>query len=173
MRVRIKFDQNTRYAGFWRRVGASVIDTLLLVPLLAIIMYLLHGPAYFNWPINEQNGTFDVYDGLNDLLIQQLLPIFTTLFFWIRFLGTPGKLLLGCHIVNAQTGAPLSIGHAVLRYLGYFVSTITFMLGFLWVAWDKRKQGFHDKIANSVVVIHDESTATVEELQTEFGRDIS
>lgn len=172
MTVRIKFDDNTRYAGFWRRVGAAIIDTLLLIPLLAIIMYLVYGPSYFDWQLSEENGTFGAYD-LGELLIQQLLPIIMTLFFWVRFLGTPGKLLLGCHIVHAQTGAPLSIGRAVLRYLGYLVSIIPFMLGILWVGWDKRKQGFHDKIAGSVVIIYDESTTAYEEFQTEFSKDIS
>lgn len=171
MTVRIQFDQNTRYAGFWRRVAASVIDTLLLLPLLAVIAYLLYGPAYFHWKLGE-HGVFEVY-GIGAVLIEQLLPVALTLFFWVRFLGTPGKLLLGCHIVHAQTGAPLSIGRAVLRYLGYFVSIVPFMLGLLWIAWDKRKQGFHDKIANSVVVIYDESATMFEEIPAEFGKDIS
>jgi uncharacterized RDD family membrane protein YckC len=38
------------------------------------------------------------------------------------------------------------------RYLGYFVSTIPFGLGLFWIGWDKRKQGWHDKLAGTVVI---------------------
>ncbi len=38
------------------------------------------------------------------------------------------------------------------RYLGYFASTIPLCLGFLWIAFDKRKQGWHDKLAGTVVI---------------------
>ncbi|MEW6353733.1 MAG: RDD family protein [Pseudomonadota bacterium] len=169
MTIQIKLDANTRYAGFWRRAAASLIDTLLLMPLLAIILYLLYGPAYFEWYATP-HAPFESY-GSGAVLVNQLLPIALIVFFWVKFLGTPGKLLLDCYVVHAQTGKPLGAGRALLRYLGYYVSALPLMLGFLWVAWDKRKQGFHDKIANSVVVIRDESGKTLEELREEYGED--
>ncbi len=61
-------------------------------------------------------------------------------------------MLVHARIVDAATDADADTGQLVLRYLGYYVSAIPFGLGFLWVAFDPRKQGWHDKIARTVVV---------------------
>jgi uncharacterized RDD family membrane protein YckC len=134
-----------QYAGFWRRVGASLIDTLLLLLVLMPLAYLLFGADYFQaaGPQTAADGAF---------LLENVLPAVLVIFFWVRYGGTPGKQLLGCRVVDAATGRPPTVGRAVLRYLGYIVSTLPLLLGFLWVAWDRRKQGFHDKIAGTLVV---------------------
>jgi uncharacterized RDD family membrane protein YckC len=72
--------------------------------------------------------------------------------FWSRAGATPGKMLLRMKIIDAETGRDATFGMLALRYLGYFVSMLPLYLGVLWVGWDKRKQGFHDKIAGTVVV---------------------
>jgi uncharacterized RDD family membrane protein YckC len=68
------------------------------------------------------------------------------------FKATPGKMAVGCEIVNAKTGEKLGIGRSIVRYLGYFVSTLPLGLGFLWVVFNKRKRGWHDLIAGTVVI---------------------
>lgn len=102
--------------------------------------------------------------------------ILITIVMWTRFLGTPGKLILGCHVVDAKTRKAMTPGQAVLRYVSYIVSTIPLGLGFLWIAWDKKKQGFHDKIAGTVVIVassgnredkNDESQKSLEQLMAE------
>lgn len=60
--------------------------------------------------------------------------------------------LLSLRVVDAESGGPLTLGQGVGRYFAYFVSTIPLGLGFLWVAFDKRKQGWHDKLAHTVVI---------------------
>ena len=62
-------------------------------------------------------------------------------------------MLLRLRVVDARTGEPLPLGQCVLRYIGYFVSALPLCLGFLWVAFDARKQGWHDKIGGSVVIV--------------------
>lgn len=123
-----------------------------------MILYLLYGPSYFQFLDFQRylasEPSLDMY-GPGGALVNELLFITLIVFFWVKFLGTPGKLLLHCRVVHAETGQPLGVGRALLRYLGYYISLLTFMLGFLWIAWDRRKQGFHDKIANSVVVVFD------------------
>lgn len=158
---------DTRYAGFWRRVAASMVDILLLIPVLAIITYLAFDPPYVQGYLDAKFSAGNPYGFLSELLL-----VAVVVFFWVRYLGTPGKLLLDCHIVHAQTGQPLSVGRALLRYFGYYISMLPFMLGFLWIIWDRRKQGFHDKIANSVVIIHDESTKSLEELSAEYEKGV-
>ena len=72
--------------------------------------------------------------------------------FWSIKSATPGKMVFGLKIVDAKTGNKPSLGQFVGRYFAAFLSAIPFLLGFLWVAWDKRKQGFHDLLAGTVVV---------------------
>ena len=54
--------------------------------------------------------------------------------------------------MDAETGEAMSLGQSVVRYLGYFVAALPLCLGLIWVAFDPRKQGWHDKIAGTVVV---------------------
>ena len=65
--------------------------------------------------------------------------------------ATPGKRLMGLRVVQ-DTGEPLGIGTAFLRWVGYIVSTLPMLMGFLWAGADRRKQAWHDKIAGSVVI---------------------
>lgn len=73
-------------------------------------------------------------------------------FCWVKFAGTPGKRLLKLKVLDEATGNQLTLGQAILRYIGYIPSAIVFGLGYLWVIWDGKKQGWHDKIAKTVVV---------------------
>lgn len=133
------------YAGFWRRVGASLIDTILAILVIAPLMYMLFGVAYF-----ESEELFPG-DGLS-FTIEYLLPLVLTVFFWTKFRATPGKMLFGCEVVSLETGETIGIGRSLLRYVGYFVSSLPLCLGFIWVAFNQRKRGWHDYIAGTVVV---------------------
>lgn len=145
------------YAGFWRRTAATLIDSLLFLGLGIILELVLSSALPF-----EQSGFW------REILMDYLLPFALTMFFWVKFLGTPGKLLLQCRIADARTGQTLSNQQAALRYIGYFLSAIPLLLGFLWIVWDKRKQGFHDKLANTVVVMEDEASKPLAELLREL-----
>jgi len=73
-------------------------------------------------------------------------------FFWTGTGQTPGKMAMGIRVVNAQTGDVIGVGAALLRYVGYIVSAIPLFLGFLWIIWDPKHEGWHDKIASTRVV---------------------
>ena len=64
---------------------------------------------------------------------------------------TIGKLMLGIRVVKTN-GEPLSAMDAILRYLGYYLNSAILMLGWLWATWDDDRQGWHDKLAGTVVV---------------------
>jgi uncharacterized RDD family membrane protein YckC len=68
------------------------------------------------------------------------------------FSATPGKLAMNIRIVDAKTGELPSTGRLVVRLACYFVSAAVLYLGFFWIAIDRRKQGWHDKIAGTVVI---------------------
>ena len=78
---------------------------------------------------------------------------FTLLWSGITGGQTLGMRLLNLRVVGAD-GQPISYGTAVLRWMGMLVSAAVILLGFIWVAFDARKQGWHDKIA-STYVVHD------------------
>ena len=61
-------------------------------------------------------------------------------------------MVISAKIVDAQTGEKPSLGQFIGRYFAYYVSTIPFGLGLIWVAFDRRKQGWHDKLAGTVVI---------------------
>ncbi len=60
--------------------------------------------------------------------------------------------MLSLRVVDAESGKTLSVGQAAARYLCYIISALPLCLGFIWVAFDRKKQGWHDKIAQTVVV---------------------
>ena len=64
----------------------------------------------------------------------------------------PGEMAIKARIVDAKTGEKPTTKQWILRYIGYFVSAIPLGLGYFWIAFDKRKQGWHDKMAGTVVV---------------------
>lgn len=73
-------------------------------------------------------------------------------YFWATQDGqTPGKKAMHIKVVRTD-GQPLTIGTAIVRYIGYWISSFIFYLGFLWILWDPQKQGWHDKIASTLVV---------------------
>lgn len=119
------------YAGFWRRLAAALIDGIILSIINGIVMAI--SPQTGMWL-----GTF--------------IGIAYIVGFWTWNNGqTPGKMALGIRIVKTD-GSPISFGVAILRYIGYWVSSIILYIGFLMIAWDSKKQGLHDKIAGTYVV---------------------
>ena len=132
------------YAGFWIRTGASIIDTILIVLVTWPVLIAIYGMAYFD--------STQIIAGTWDALISYVFPAVAVLIFWSYRSATPGKMILNMKIIDAKSGQKPSTGQFVGRYFGYFVSMIPLMLGIIWVAFDKRKQGWHDKLAGTLVV---------------------
>jgi len=134
------------YAGFWQRAAALAIDWLIVVVITVPVMVLAFGvrevsldPSAHSW----------------DLLSFVVLAA-AVIGFW-RYCGaTPGKIALGVRIVDARTGGAPSLLQLVVRFLGYLVSAFPLYLGFLWAAVDRRRQGWHDKIARTIVINSEE-----------------
>ena len=137
-------DQELEYVGFWPRVGASIIDSILVAVILFPLMTWFYGGDYWLDP--------RLIKGPVDFLFSWILPAVAIVVFWIYRQATPGKMAVSARIVDAKTGGKPTTRQLIVRYLGYFVSTIPLGLGLLWVAFDPRKQGWHDKLAGTVVV---------------------
>src|SRR4249919_1355701 len=133
------------YVGFWRRFAASVIDSVLLMLIVFPLALRIYGMDYFLDP--------RVLQGSADFLISWVMPAVLCIWLWVAWSGqTPGKRVMGARIVDAETGGPVSTKQAIIRYLGYYVSMLGLFIGFFWVGFDPKKQGWHDHIAGTVVV---------------------
>ncbi|MEK6303672.1 MAG: RDD family protein [Acidobacteriota bacterium] len=133
-------------AGFGLRYGAWMFD--FLITLIAIMVFTFIVTAVSHRSVVGSN---------RDLLI---VTVLTALLFVLNFVAlagsngqSAGMRILGIYIVRVD-GRPFSMKDAVLRHLvGYPLSMLAFFLGFLWVLWDPRQQGWHDKIARTIVVM--------------------
>lgn len=143
--VQSTLPDDIQYVGFWRRTAASIVDTLLMLICTLPLLIFIYGFSYLSASDASVRGPADI-------LISWVLPAVAVIAFWVLKQATPGKMLMGARVVDAKTGQPLTIRQAIVRYLGYFVSTFPLCLGLIWVAFDRRKQGWHDKIAGTVVV---------------------
>ena len=132
------------YAGFWIRTGAAIIDTIIMLIIILPLLTIIYGADYWE--------SESLAQGFWDVLLNYILPAIAVILFWIYKSATPGKLATKLIIVDAKTGRKPSTGQFIGRYLGYFVSMIPLFLGIIWVGIDKRKQGWHDKLAGTVVV---------------------
>ena len=132
------------YAGFWVRCLASLIDAVLSLMIVTPILYLVYGKDYF---LSDS-----MLQGPIDFAINYLLVPLIVVLFWVYQRVTPGKMLLGLEVVKADSDINLSFLNAVGRYLAYYLSAIVLFLGFITIAFDKRKQGWHDKLAGTVIV---------------------
>ncbi len=159
-------EKPAEYIGFWARFVAFLIDstaaTLLMAPLAAMVLGEL---VLSDYDLGDAAQLRELAGKLTTQLSFDLLVMGTIfILFWTYKNSTPGKMLFKAVIVDAKSLAAPSSMQNIVRYLGYYISLLPFGLGFLWIGFDARKQGWHDKIAGTVVIKGPvRSTATNEE----------
>jgi uncharacterized RDD family membrane protein YckC len=119
-------------ASFGQRLGAALIDGILIGIVAGILQATIHsvgsfialaiGVAYYGWLEGSASGQ------------------------------TIGKRALNIRVYDFREGGPIGSGRAILRYFARIISTIPCLLGYFWMLWDGEKQTWHDKIASTVVV---------------------
>ncbi|OAV05862.1 RDD family protein [Moraxella catarrhalis] len=138
-------DSEFEYAGFWIRFAACIVDNL-------IIMIIFAPYWFYNYqqmaamPV-DQIPFYSAGDAILNLVMAAAV-----VWFWVKKGATPGKMLFGLQVRDAKTGQFISVPRALLRYFSYLISYLILCLGFIWAGFDKKKQGWHDKIAKTVVV---------------------
>ena len=148
-----------RYAGWWRRVGAAIIDGLIgAVFMLPGFIVLVAGPSEIDsCTVNGDFGLCEVPTGgtiLTGLLLYAVGGI-AYLVIYCRKLGqgaTWGRTAAGYRILDERTGLPIGTGRAVGRYFATFLSALPCYLGFLWPLWDSEHRTFHDMIVRTRAV---------------------
>ena len=81
-----------------------------------------------------------------------LIPLVYFPYYWSRDGQTPGMQIMGIKVVADLDGGPVTVGMAILRYIGYIISAAVFYIGFIWIFIDKRQRGWHDLIGGTVVI---------------------
>ncbi len=147
-----------QYGGFWRRLFAFLIDKVILyfVSLILFLIGLLALGLKGNMTDCVLSSLGDPAHGIGLFaLLYIAASLLAGMIYFTGFHGimgrTPGKMLLGLRVIQAS-GDPITPGIAFLRWVGYLISGPLIGLGFLWVAFDGRKQGWHDKIAATLVI---------------------
>ena len=149
--------KEVRYAGFWRRLFAQIVDTVLGLLIIVPLLYGIYGSGFMDFgkltssPV-EYLLAYQPQTGPMDFVISYVLPAIVIVLFWLARQATPGKMLVSARIVDATSLGKIGTGQAIGRYLGYYVCILSLGIGFLWVAIDPRKQGWHDKLAGTVVI---------------------
>ena len=147
------------YAGFWVRFVALLIDEIILFVPLVIVFVATEGSTLTNYTNCVQSGELTTVCssaylgsvGLFELVALGASAVYSILL-WALFGGTLGQRMLGLHVVDAATGQNIGLGRSIGRYVGFVISAIALDIGFIWAAFDPRKQGWHDKIANTLVL---------------------
>ena len=132
------------YAGFWIRVWSHVIDTVLFLIILFPLLTAVYGRNYWS--------SDSVIQGPIDFLLSWVAPALAVILFWKYRQATPGKMAISAQIVDAKTGGRPTVAQWITRYVCYAVAALPLFIGLIWVAFDPRKQGWHDKLAGTVVI---------------------
>lgn len=133
-------------ADFGQRLGAFLFDLLLFFIVLMIVTFVLS--SFSKKSIVGSNAMLAAF-------YLAAFVLFALNFVVLASRGgqTIGKRLVGIRVVR-EDGEPVSAVSVLLRHcVGYALSALGGFLGFLWVVWDSKHQGWHDKIAHTIVVL--------------------
>jgi uncharacterized RDD family membrane protein YckC len=143
-----------RYAGFWIRVVATLIDAIIMGVVAGVIQVTLLGSMVtFPRPQPGVVPSFGPAVGMLGLatLINMVLASTYEAFFVSRLSATPGKLAVGIRVVRPD-GSRVDLARAYGRYFSKILSTMILFIGYIMVAFDSQKRGLHDMICDTRVV---------------------
>jgi uncharacterized RDD family membrane protein YckC len=124
-------------------------------------------PIEFSDALKQENFWFKYW---MVQLINMLLILIPILFLWDRTLGTPGKWILGCEIVDSKTFQKPTPKQNLIRFFSYIISTIPLCLGFFHMYWDKQNRCWHDILAGTVVIDTSKNTTWPQRIKIAIAR---
>jgi|GEM_PF-1032658 len=165
----------SKYATFNHRMMAATLDSFLLLmtiaPFIDVLFVQLYPPIQLSdAAIARVQGQPEGFPALVALFsemvssgavgrwflhmsVQALTLCVFNAFCWHYWAATPGKMIMRLRVVDAETEQPISDRQIAARIAGYFVSMIPLMAGFMAISFNKRRQGWHDRMARTVVVV--------------------
>ena len=126
------------YIGFGPRFVAWLVDVIVLVVVAGVLGALLG-------LLGSSSGWLTNFAGL-------IISIGYFVFYQEYAGQTLGKKAMGIKVVDYSGGKPSYMTFFLREIIGKFISGFVFGLGYLWILWDPKKQGWHDKIASTYVV---------------------
>jgi uncharacterized RDD family membrane protein YckC len=136
------------YGGFWVRVLAYIIDSIILQFATSILSGMGLGLAIAIGGASETAaiGALSTFYGLAFVANWLYFALMES----SRWQGTVGKQALKLVVTDGH-GQRIGFGRATGRYFAKFLSVICFLIGFVMVGWSARKQGLHDIVAGTLV----------------------
>jgi uncharacterized RDD family membrane protein YckC len=136
-----------RYGGFWVRLVAFILDAIVLAVIITAVSPLVSGGSVVS---TTTAGGVTVNYTANALGL--LIDLIYFVGFWAWRGQSPGMIPFNMRIVMADDGGKVDVVRCLLRYVGLLIGIAVLFLGVIWVGFDRRKPGWHDKIASTVVV---------------------
>lgn len=151
-----------RYGGFWIRLVAYFIDSIILWVFFYIVSFLLFflvgegeeavlSMQHLDPGQVSNRALADPFYMVAGLFSCVMPWLYFTLFESSRYQGTLGKRALGLKVVDAK-GQRIGFGKANVRFWSKILSALILYIGFLMIGWTRYKQGLHDKIAGTFVI---------------------
>lgn len=149
-------EREFEYAGFWVRAAARVIDLLIILAVFNLFYFLdRYGAEAGLWAGGgwEEGFAQEGFATVNILRVIFFLgfPVFYYVYLHGTCGQTFGKMALRIRVLN-EDGSPIGFRKALARWFGYLLCDLTFYFGYIWAAFDSRKQGLHDRICRTIVV---------------------
>ncbi len=144
------------FAPHGGRLVAYILDGII-ISIVVTILAVIGGIAIWAGSTVVDNRVTDISTGA--VVIGGLLFLLAILvgvayfpFFWARSGQTPGMRPFNLRVVRDSDGGSIGWGTAILRLLGLWIASAVFYLGFIWIFIDKRRRGWQDLIAGTIVV---------------------
>ena len=132
------------YAGFWKRLLAFFVDTIITIPIFIIVVTIF--ALFFSNVYSEGAALFwgNIMGAVINFLYYSLMES-------SRKQATLGKIALRIKVTDLD-GKKISFGKATARYFGKIISSLILLVGHVMIAFTKKKQGMHDLMAECLVV---------------------
>ena len=137
------------FASPGARLVGYIVDIFIqfvVVVVLGVVSIVL---AVIFWPLSV----------ISALLIIAVSILYFP-YFWVQSGQTPGMSVMKIKVVRDADGGPITWGPAILRWIGFWISTVVFYIGFIWIFVDKRRRGWMDLLGGTVVVAVPPTTYT-------------
>ena len=152
-------ENSINYAGFWIRFAACFIDGLIVNTIILIFWAVSLFAVLFLWGAAPGASFFQAHAESSGFSASLIFTGFDILIGWLYLVlqwssakqATFGMRCMGVKIVGYDYG-PISFGHATKRWFALFLSALTLGIGYIMIAFTRRKQGLHDMIARTYVI---------------------
>jgi uncharacterized RDD family membrane protein YckC len=139
-----------RFGGYGARLVGYIVDLIIqgiVFTLVSIILLAIGVGA-----VNTDSGAVAGASVISWIVLGFLITVLYFPYFWVNGGATPGMRLFHIRVVRDSDGGPVGWGSAFLRLIGYWISSMIFYIGFLWVFVDRRRRGWFDLFGGTVVI---------------------